>query len=148
MEIGFEAAREPVLALTDGRLADVVYEVTGHPTVLSHALGLARRFGKVLLLGDTGTPAEQRLTPDVITRGVNIVGAHGGDPPPVASDYNHWTQENMGRLFLTYLQRGQMRVWDLVTHRFSPKDAAQAYHLLETERASAMGVAFDWTLLD
>jgi threonine dehydrogenase-like Zn-dependent dehydrogenase len=53
----------------------------------------------------------------------------------------------MGRLFLAYLQRGQMRVGDLITHRFSPRDAAQAYRLLETERASVMGVIFDWTQL-
>jgi 2-desacetyl-2-hydroxyethyl bacteriochlorophyllide A dehydrogenase len=145
LQMPVEEARGQVLALTDDRLADVVYDVTGHPPVFSHALGLARRFGTVLLLGDTGTPADQRLTSDVITRGVRIVGAHDSDAPLVVSDRAYWTQENMGRLFLTYLQRGQMRVGDLITHRFSPRDAAQAYRLLETERANAMGVAFDWT---
>jgi threonine dehydrogenase-like Zn-dependent dehydrogenase len=147
LQMDVEAAREQVFDLTGGRLADMVYDVTGHSPVFSHALGLARRFGKVLLLGDTGTPADQRLTNDVVTRGVKIVGAHDGDAPPTASDYAYWTQENMGQLFLTYLQRGQMRVEDLVTHRFSPQDAPQAYQLLETERVTVMGIVFDWTQL-
>lgn len=51
-----DSALAVVQALTEGRLADVVYDVTGHPAVFPAALGLARRFGTVLLLGDTGTP--------------------------------------------------------------------------------------------
>ena len=37
-----------------------------------------------------------------------------------------------------------MRVGDLVTHRFRPEDAAAAYELLTRDRASAMGVVFEW----
>ncbi|HEX8234967.1 MAG TPA: zinc-binding dehydrogenase [Abditibacteriaceae bacterium] len=143
LQVGVAEAREQVEALTQGRLADVVYDVTGHAAVFSHALGLVRRSGTLLLLGDTGTPAEQRLTSDVVTRGVKIVGAHDTDTP-WASDYEYWTQAKMGQLFFSYLQRGQMRVSDLVTHRFSPRDATQTYRLLETDRAAVMGVIFDW----
>jgi 2-desacetyl-2-hydroxyethyl bacteriochlorophyllide A dehydrogenase len=145
LEVPVGEAKAQVLAITEGRLADVVFDVTGHHAVFPHALGLARRFGKVLLLGDTGSPEEQRLTSDVMTRGVRIIGAHDMDPPAMANDYHFWTRENMARLFFTYLQRGQMRVTDLVTHRFSPQDAPQAYHVLQTERSTAMGVVFDWT---
>jgi 2-desacetyl-2-hydroxyethyl bacteriochlorophyllide A dehydrogenase len=60
-----ERAREQVLHLTGGG-ADVVYDVTGNALVLEHALPLVRRFGRLLLLGDTGTPSQQRLTRDVV----------------------------------------------------------------------------------
>jgi threonine dehydrogenase-like Zn-dependent dehydrogenase len=50
----------------------------------------------------------------------------------------------MARLFFTYLERGQMRVADMVTHRFRPEQAAAAYDLLTHDRASAMGVVFEW----
>jgi 2-desacetyl-2-hydroxyethyl bacteriochlorophyllide A dehydrogenase len=147
LEMPVGEAKEKVAAHTGGRLADVVFDVTGHHAVFPHALGLARRFGKVILLGDTGAPGEQRLTSDVMTRGVQIIGAHDIDPPATADDYQFWTKENMARLFFTYLQRGQLRVNDLVTHRFSPHEAPEAYHLLQTDRATAMGVVFDWTQL-
>ncbi|PQV62601.1 Threonine dehydrogenase [Abditibacterium utsteinense] len=146
LQMSVADAKEQVESLTDGRLADVVYDVTGHAAVFAPALGLARRFGTLLLLGDTGTPSEQRLTSDVVGRGVKIVGAHDVDTP-WSSDCDYWTQSKMGGLFFSYLQRDQMRVSDLVTHRFSPRDAIKTYQLLEIDRASVMGVIFDWEQL-
>jgi 2-desacetyl-2-hydroxyethyl bacteriochlorophyllide A dehydrogenase len=139
-------AKETVEQITSGRLADVVYDVTGHQAVFAPALGLARRFGKLILLGDTGTPSEQRLTGDVITRGLRIIGAHDNNPPRVESDHAYWTHPNMARLFFTYVQRGQMRLRELITHRYAPSQAPEAYATLLRDRSAAMGVVFDWTL--
>ncbi len=144
LELPVSEARAEVARLTDDRGADVVYDVTGHASVLSAALPLVRRFGKLLLLGDTGTPSEQRLTPDVVTRGLRIIGAHDNNPPAAATDHAWWTHRNMARLFFTFLERGQMRVADLVTHRFRPDEAPSAYDFLTHDRASAMGVVFEW----
>ena len=140
-------AEEAIASITGNRLADVVYDITGNAAVLPTAFPLARRFGKVLLLGDTGTPSDQRLTGDIIRRGVTLVGAHSTNPPPVASDYAHWTHNHMTELFFTYLERGQMKVEDLVTHRYDPREAADAYAMLTKDRSQAMGVLFDWTHL-
>ena len=147
LQMGAGEAKTRVLELTRGRGADVVFDVTGHPAVFPHALGLARRFGKLLLLGDTGTPSQQCLTGDVVTRGVRILGAHDGDAPPDATDYHFWTRDNMSALFFDYVARGQMRVEDLVTDRFSPTEARAAYDLLLHDRENAMGVMFDWSLI-
>lgn len=145
LEMGAGEAKAVVQELTQGRLADVVFDVTGHPAVFAPALGLARRFGKLLLLGDAGTPSQQCLTPDVMIRGVRIIGAHAGDAPPVASDYHFWTRANMSQLFFDYVARDQMRVDDLVSHRFSPSEAEKAYNFLLQDRSQAMGVLFDWS---
>ena len=144
LEMGVQDARDKVLELTEGRGADVVYDITGHPAVFAPALGLARRFGTLLLLGDAGSPGEQRLTSDVITRGVRIVGAHDGHSIPRVTDTDFWTEHNMERLFFTYVARGQMSVADLITNRFPALKAAQAYHLLQTDRSNVMGVILDW----
>ena len=48
-------------------------------------------------------------------------------------------------LFLEYVRRGDMRVHDLITHRFRPEQAAQAYETLRENRESAVGVLFEWT---
>lgn len=140
-------AEDEITAITQGRLADVVYDITGNAAVLPTALPLARRFGKVLLLGDTGTPSDQRLTGDIIRRGVTLIGAHSTNPPPSATDYAHWTHEHMTKLFFTYVERRQMAVERLITHRYDPRKAVAAYAMLTRDRSQAMGVLFDWTQL-
>lgn len=137
-------AREEVVRLTDGQGAHVVYDVTGASSVFPAALGLLRRFGRLVLLGDTGTPEEQHLTGDVITRGLRIIGAHDGNPPVESTDHAYWSHPRMTELFFTYLQRGDMKVSDLITHRFAPDQAPEAYDLLRERRSSTMGVVFDW----
>jgi 2-desacetyl-2-hydroxyethyl bacteriochlorophyllide A dehydrogenase len=133
-----------VKEVTGGHGADVVYDVTGHPAVLAAALPLARRFGSFILLGDPGAPNLQTLTPDVITRGVRIIGAHDGHPSQLPNPFVRWSALEMYELFLKYVSRRQMVLADLITNRFAPRDAEQAYTLLQTDRENAMGVVFDW----
>ena len=148
LKTGVQDARNRVLDLTNGKGADVVYDITGFPDVFAPALGLVRDFGKLVLLGDTGTPSLQHLTPDVIRRGVRILGAHDNHAPNQESDLHRWTKRNMADLFFTFLERGQMRVSDLITHRYAPQDAPAAYQMLQTKRANAMGIVFDWTQIE
>ena len=42
------------------------------------------------------------------------------------------------------LQRGDMNVKDLITHRFPVQQAAQVYELLLGDRVEAMGVTFTY----
>jgi len=137
-------ALSEVRKIIGGAGADVVYDVTGHHAVLSAALPLARDFGRLVLLGDTGQPNLQTLTPDVITRGVSIVGAHDGHPPSLPQRDNAWTGSRINELFLRYVSRGQIGVQHLTTHRFRPDQAAKAYEMLQTDRDSAMAVFFEW----
>jgi 2-desacetyl-2-hydroxyethyl bacteriochlorophyllide A dehydrogenase len=145
LQMGAEEAREEVLRLTDGAGAEVVYDVTGNYAVFPHALRMLRKFGRLIILGDTGTPSRQVLTHDVINKGLRIIGAHDANPPAVSTDHAFWSHPQMARLYFTYLQRGDMRVSDLVTHTYSPADASKAYRMLREERAAAMGVQFDWS---
>jgi threonine dehydrogenase-like Zn-dependent dehydrogenase len=142
-----ETAREPLAELTGGRLADVVYDVTGNPASFTGAQQLARRFGKIVLLGDTGSPSQQRLVNDFLWRGLRLVGAFSGDPPGAPSDHLFWTRPHMAQLFFDYLLRGRMRVADLITHRFSPAQAPEVYARLLRDRSGTVGVVFDWTRL-
>ncbi len=144
LELPAAEAREAVFAATGDRGADVVYDVTGHFAVFPSALALARRFGTVVVLGDTGSPGKQTLTPDVITRGLRIVGAHDTHAPFEETPHTLWTDRRVKELFLTYLERGWMRVGDLITHRFAPQQAQGAYDLLQRDRANVMGVVFLW----
>jgi len=134
-------AEEFVLKHTDGMLADIVFDVTGYYAVFPMVLPLARRFGKVILQGDSPHPSKQHLTHDVLTRQLQVIGTHNQNLPP---QYAHWTTKRQAELFLLYVQRKQMQVANLITHRFAPAQAAEVYARLERERGSAVGVIFDW----
>jgi 2-desacetyl-2-hydroxyethyl bacteriochlorophyllide A dehydrogenase len=126
---------------TGGDLADVVYDVTGHWAVLPDALPLARDHGTLLMLGDSPFPSKQRLTYDVVSRQVKIVGTRSSWLPPA---HARWTPQRQTDLFFEYLQRGAMQVEDIISHVFAPEEAQEAYDLLHRRREETIGVLFDW----
>jgi threonine dehydrogenase-like Zn-dependent dehydrogenase len=132
-------AQSDILAANDGELPDVVIDGTGNAAVFAAALPLARKYGRVVLLGDTGSPTQQRLTNDVVTRGLTIVGAHDGharDP---------WTESRIVRFFFTLLADGRMDMDGMNTHEFAPEDCGKVYDQASNRRQETMGILFDWT---
>lgn len=144
LEMDAAGAEATIAELTGGRMADIVFDVTGHPAVFSGATKLLRRFGRLVLIGDAGAPSAQALTSDVMMKDLQILAAHGGNAPAEASDFARWSHTEMVRVFYKFLERGQMRVDDLITHRFAVGDAAAAYRLLTADRAAAMGVVLEF----
>jgi len=131
-------AKEAILAANKGKLPRLVIDSTGNEKVFAAALGLADKFGKVVLLGDTGTPSKQQLTSDVIMRGITIVGTHD------SHETEEWTTATITELFLTLAASGRFSLEGLNTHFFKPADCVQAYETVNRERARTMGVVFDW----
>jgi len=147
LELPVQEAREAVFELTDGWGADVVYDVTGAWQVLPAALPLLHKYGKLMLLGDSGFPSKQRLTGDLITKGLSVIGVHGSLPPWEPQDKDYWTLPHVEQLFLDLVARGDLHVMELITHRFKPTDAPEVYRLLEERRSEVLGVIFDWETL-
>lgn len=138
-------ARDAVAAATDGRMLDVVFDATGHPAVLAAVVGLVRRLGRVVLVGDTPTPSRQALGPGVVSNAVAVLGIHATTRPAVADDFHPWSAGEIAALFLEYLAGGRMRVDDLVTDRRAPEDAPAVYEALARDRSGELGVVFDWS---
>ena len=131
-------ARDEILAATGGVLPRVVIDSTGHSGVFASALGLADRLGRVVVLGDTGSPAGQQLTSDVITRGLTVIGAHDCLETP------QWNSATIVRYFLDLAASGRFALDGLNTHFFAPADCAHAYETANRERAKTMGIVFEW----
>jgi 2-desacetyl-2-hydroxyethyl bacteriochlorophyllide A dehydrogenase len=129
---------------TDGELADVVFDATGHYAVFPMALKLVRRYGTLMLVGDSPHPSKQVLTGDVITRQISIRGTHNEMLPPHVEE---WSASRQVELFHTYVERGQMRVDDLITSRHAPQEAPEVYANLLENREETIGVVFDWSRL-
>jgi 2-desacetyl-2-hydroxyethyl bacteriochlorophyllide A dehydrogenase len=128
---------------TAGHLADVVFDATGHYAVFPLALKLVRDFGTMMLIGDSPHPGRQVLTSDIVTRQITVRGSHNER----LADERKWTSFRQIELLYSYLERGQMRVDDLITARHAPGEAPDVYAKLLRDRAGTIGVAFDWSQL-
>ncbi len=141
-------AVEPIRDLTGGWMADVCFDVTGHHAVLSWAVRLVRRLGRLVLVGDTPTPSRQTLGPGVVSHSVAILGIHGYQVPDKANEYAPWSVDTMSDLFFDYCLNGRMNVRQLVTSHHSPLEAPALYQRLYQDRSSEIGVILDWERLD
>jgi 2-desacetyl-2-hydroxyethyl bacteriochlorophyllide A dehydrogenase len=121
---------------------EVVIDSTGNAAVLPGALHAAADHGRVVLLGDPGEPAAQRLTSDVIMRGVTIAGAHDGY---TVGDPRWDGDRTIVRLFFRLAATGRFPLDGLISHRFAAADCQSAYELAATARDTTMGIVFDWT---
>jgi 2-desacetyl-2-hydroxyethyl bacteriochlorophyllide A dehydrogenase len=131
-----------ILGALHGRLPAVVIDSTGNPNAFAAALRTVADRGRVVVLGDTGSPSEQRLTPDVIIRGLTVIGAHDGH---TMSDPRWNRDHEIYRLFFHLVGTGRFKLDGLNTHQFTPDACDEAYRLAETARESTMGMLFDWT---
>lgn len=117
---------------------DVVIDCTGNAAVFREALRLVKPYGRVVVLGDVGQPSDQHLTSDVMVKGLSIVGAH-------ASHVRYGVERlAVYRLFFEVVQYGRFAVDRLVTHRFDPSHAEEAYGMAQQRRAETLGLVFIW----
>jgi 2-desacetyl-2-hydroxyethyl bacteriochlorophyllide A dehydrogenase len=144
LAVPVQDATDYVSTLTNGWGLDAVFEVTGHPSALAPSIQLLRRLGRLVLLGDSPVPTQQVLGPGVVFKSVSILGIHGYQVPDKKTEYTPWSVDAMSDLFFEYLRHGKMNVTSLVTHRYSPDQAAEAYLGLLKDRSNAVGVIFDW----
>lgn len=133
-----DQVKDAIQAVNGGLLPNIVIDSTGNAQVFASALGLVRQYGKVVILGDTGSPASQKLTHDVISRGLTIIGAHDTHQTP------QWNQRTITSLFLTLAASGRFPLEGLNSHSFSPADCALAYETANRERSKTMGIVFNW----
>ncbi len=143
--MGADRAEPDVRRITKGRMADVVFEVTGDPAVIAPLTRMARRLGRVILLGSPRGLTEIDFHDEVHTNGLHIIGAHNSTHTPVETPYNVWTMQRDRELFLDLLAAGEVYVGGLITHRFSGEEGPAAFQQLWADRTRLMGVVLDWT---
>ena len=90
-------------------------------------------------MGDTGSPAQQTLTSDVIMRGLTIVGAHDGH------NTAEWNDATITGSSSISPRSGRFSLDGLTSHVFAPEQCAEAYATANRDRATTMGIIFDWT---
>ena len=127
------------LAEIDGEGFPLVIDCTGNPTVFQYALAAAAKFGKLILLGDTGFPGRQCLSSDLMTKGLTLQATHD------SHDRDGWSQRKVDALFFEKVATKRFPLEGLISHEFSPDDCTKAYELAERQRQATMGILFNWT---
>jgi 2-desacetyl-2-hydroxyethyl bacteriochlorophyllide A dehydrogenase len=125
--------------------ADCVFEVTGSAAVVAQAVALARREGRVILLGSSRGASTIDFHDDAHGRGITMIGAHGSTSPRQETPHTPWTRRRNEELILALIQASQFNVQDLITHRYAGARAPEAYGMLLEDRTRALGVVLDWT---
>ena len=139
---GLEDKHNDVIKSLDGHHPEVIFDCTGNPSTLAAALAIAADHGMVVILGDTGFPALQHITSDVVLRGVKIAGAHDRHTRHLAQLKD---ERDVYKLFFRALSTQRFSTANLITHTFKPDQAQEAYLLAESARGATGGILFDWT---
>lgn len=126
-------------AIDNGNGPSIVIDTTGNPAAFRYALNTTAKFGRVILLGDTGYPDRQHLTSDMMSKGLTVQATHD------SHDRDGWDQRRIDARFFGLVQQQRFSLEQLITHEFTPADCEQAYDLADASRGSTMGILFDWT---
>lgn len=108
---------------------DLVVEAAGSPAAVERAFRLARRGGRVVLLGLAGNGVNAAFPVDDVVNGDLAVYASFG-----------YTSAAFGEI-AALLSAGRLRLGPLITHRFPLAEHAAAYETLRTAPAPAPGAS-------
>ncbi len=130
---------DAIKTVNGGAGPSITIDTTGNAAAFQPALAATAKFGKVILLGDCGYPDRQRLTSDMMSKGLTLQATHD------SHDRDGWDQRRVDALFFERVQDGRYPLSGLITHEFAPERCAEAYLLAESHRHETMGILYDWT---
>lgn len=130
---------------TRGRLASVVFEITGNQTLIPGEFDLLTRpLGRFVMLSSPRGPVPFDFHDLSNAISSKIIGAHQMSHPAHETPYNVWTKHRHVELFYEWVKSGEFDLRPLVSHRMPAANAPDAYAMLLADRSKAMGVIFEW----
>ncbi len=108
--------RDRIWELTSGKGVPKAVDCSGNPEAHRLCIDVAAALGKVAFVGECTQPTTIRISPDLIRRGITLMGSWNynlGDAP----------------LLMQVIRDEQPRLRSFVTHRFPLRQAQQAWEL-------------------
>ena len=128
-----------------GQGFDVVIEATGLPSPINDAFHLARRLGRVVLLGSTrGNTDSVNFYRDVHKKGLTIIGAHGSirsNRDDVGHLHTLWSDQLTS---LDLIAANRIKIDPLISDRIAALQAPHAYEQLAAQDKPLMTIALEW----
>lgn len=107
-----------VSALTGGEGADLVCEMSGHPTAIRQSLKMAANGGRVHILSLPEHPVCIDMTNDIVFKGLTVQGITG------RKMFETWRQVS------GLLQSGTIQIKPVITHRFPMEEFEKGFELM------------------
>jgi 2-desacetyl-2-hydroxyethyl bacteriochlorophyllide A dehydrogenase len=133
-----------VAEATGGRMADVLFEVTGNPSIIQDEFRVLRRFGRAVIVSSPRGPSNFDFHDFCNSPSITIIGAHNGSTPQCETVFSQWTSLRNAELYLKLIANGELRVKQMISHRFSWQEAPDVYRRLLDDRGWAGFIIFDW----
>jgi 2-desacetyl-2-hydroxyethyl bacteriochlorophyllide A dehydrogenase len=137
--------KETVSRHTKGRMADLVYEVTGAPALIPSELAVLKRVGRIVILSSPGGPTQFDFHDLCNAPSFTIIGAHGSSSPQCETPYNQWTRPRNTELYFDMAVDSDIEMKSLISHSEHYTKAPELYAMLLEDRTKAMGVLLRWT---
>lgn len=141
-------AVEQVLRLTDEQGVNAMIEATGMSSVIAQSLPMITRYGQMVLLGSPRAEFVTDITPlyrqSHDGQCITIKGASEWRLPVKMDKHVKHSIERNSRIVLDLIAQEKLQVAPLLTHTMLPKQAAEAYHGVRTDKDRYLGVVFDW----
>jgi len=150
--IGIDPTKEDVTtvvkARNGGRLADLIFEVTGNAALIPSEFAPLRTQGRMVLLSSPHAPTLFDFHDLCNNPSFTIIGAHNYSHPSVATPDNPWTQARHVQFFFDLILARQITLDPLITRRLPYAEAPDTYRKLWKDRSSELGIVIDWTQAD
>ena len=128
--------------LTDGRGADVAFEVSGAVTALHQAIRSVAYAARVVAMGFyQGGASALALGEEFHHNRVTLVSSQISGVAPERS--YRWSRLRLAQTMMRLQADGTLRLTPLVTHRFPLAAAMEAFALLDRDPAAALQVVLD-----
>lgn len=125
---------------------DVVIDATGSPNALPTSLELARRRGRVILLGSPHGPVQlEDLFMQIARKDITLIGAHQPNNPQTAILTYPWSQRRDRELILELLQKGKLDINGIPYLTVTPDEAPAVYTRFGSQQEQALTALIDWT---
>ena len=131
------AEREHVLSrieeITDGRMADIAFEMVGHNTeTINTCLDAVKRLGTVLCFGVPDDDVYPIHYPKIIRKNISVIGSIG---PEAQADFP---------LAMRWIAEGRIDVSPIITHRMPFTDVQKGFETFIYERDKAIKVLLEY----
>ncbi len=133
-----------VRELTQERMADVVFEVTGNQNLIPGEFAILKKQGRFVVLSSPRGPSSFDFHDLSNAPSTTIIGAHQMSHPLYETPDNPWTKERNVELFFDLVTHGEIQLAPLISHRVSFSEAPAMYHQLLKDRSQAMGAIIQW----
>ncbi len=148
MIIKLNPSRDDIKAVirekTAGRMADIVFEVTGNQYLIEGELSVLRDQGKMLLLSSPGGSVEFDFHDYCNRPSYTIIGCHNNSHPAYPTLDNPWTQERHVEFYFDLVWNKQIDISKMISKVVSFTEAPEIYSSLSRDRSKYMGIIFNW----